>query len=228
MPYQTHGSGGLSNLDTGVDLLSPSLLDAFGIVLESPQDDQVIEDSIRRILETVGEDLEREGLHNTPSRVACMYHELLAGYQVNPRELLNNAVFHIDSPQMIIVKGIEFYSLCEHHLLPFIGHASVGYIPRAQVIGLSKIPRIVDMFARRLQIQERMTQQIADFICKVLDPIGVAVIVEGIHLCSLIRGVKKADSKMITSVLTGAFRDDDRTRMEFLSLIGRQDAGLWA
>jgi GTP cyclohydrolase IA len=217
-------SAALTPFDVGTDLLDPALLSTYGIVLECKQDDRVVEDSIRQILQTVGEDPDREGLQDTPRRVARMYHELLAGYQINPRELLNNALFSVDRPQMVIVKDIEFYSLCEHHLLPFIGHASVGYIPRVRVIGLSKIPRIVDMFSRRLQIQERLTQQIADFISEVLNPIGVAVIVDAVHMCSLIRGVKKSDSNMVTSVLTGAFRDDDKTRLEFLSLLGRQTA----
>lgn len=158
---------------------------------------------------------------NTPRRVARSYEELLAGYRTDPYKLINGALFDVDYDEMVIVRDIEFYSLCEHHMLPFIGRAHVAYIPDKQVIGLSKIPRIVDMFARRLQVQERLTQQIAVFLNEVLHPHGVAVVVEAIHLCSMMRGVKKHDSRMTTSAMLGYFRKNLATRTEFLDNISR-------
>ncbi|KPL84812.1 GTP cyclohydrolase [Thermanaerothrix daxensis] len=168
-----------------------------------------------------GENPERQGLIRTPERVASMYEELLAGYRVDPVELINEAIFDVNYDEMVVVRDIEFYSLCEHHMLPFIGRAHVAYIPRGKVIGLSKIPRVVDMFARRLQVQERMTRQIADFLNEVLHPLGVAVVVEAIHMCAMIRGVKKHNSRMTTSTMLGAFRTSMATRMEFLDNISR-------
>jgi GTP cyclohydrolase IA len=182
---------------------------------------QAIEAAVRNILEAVGEDPDREGLQNTPSRVARMYPELLKGYRDDPEKLVNNALFTVDYDDMVIVRDIEFYSLCEHHMLPFIGRAHVAYIPRGKVIGLSKIPRIVDMFARRLQIQERMTRQVADFINDLLKPQGVAVVVEALHMCSMMRGVKKHDARMTTSTMLGSFRTKSPTRQEFLDNISR-------
>lgn len=173
------------------------------------------------ILKAVGEDPKREGLLNTPDRVAHMYEELLAGYHVDPIELVNDALFEEDYDEMVLVRDIEFYSLCEHHMLPFIGRAHVAYIPDGRVIGLSKIPRIVDMFARRLQVQERMTRQIADLLCELLNPQGVAVVVEGLHMCSMTRGVKKHDARMTTSKMVGSFRENSSTRQEFLEGISR-------
>ncbi len=191
------------------------LLDGDGI------DREEIEKSISDILKSIGEDPSRDGLINTPRRVAKSYEELLAGYRTDPNKLINDALFDVDYDEMVIVRDIEFYSLCEHHMLPFIGRAHVAYIPNKQVIGLSKIPRIVDMFARRLQVQERLTQQIANFLNEVLHPHGVAVVVEATHLCSMMRGVKKHDSRMTTSAMLGYFRNNLATRTEFLDNISR-------
>jgi GTP cyclohydrolase I len=179
----------------------------------------LLQAAVRQILESVGEDPQRDGLRDTPARVARMYEELLAGYHVDPTALINGALFEVDYEEMVVVKQIEYYSLCEHHLVPFYGHAHVAYLPRNKVLGLSKIPRVVDMFARRLQVQERMTRQIADFLDEVLHPLGVAVVVEGAHLCSMMRGVKKANARMVTSSLNGGFRSDARTRAEFFEHI---------
>lgn len=191
-----------------------------------PVDRSKIETATSEILTAVGEDPNREGLLNTPIRVARMYEELLSGYRTDPVKLINNALFDVEYDDMVIVKDIEFSSLCEHHMLPFIGHAHVAYIPRGKVIGLSKIPRIVDMFARRLQVQERMTRQIANFINEILDPRGVAVVVEGKHMCSMMRGVKKHDSSMTTSAMLGAFRERQATRQEFMSHLTRGSTSL--
>jgi GTP cyclohydrolase IA len=173
------------------------------------------------LLKAVGEDPEREGLKNTPDRVARMYTELLSGYRMDPVRIINGALFNINYDEMVLVRDIEFYSLCEHHMLPFIGRAHVAYLPAGKVIGLSKIPRIVDMYARRLQVQERMTRQIADLLQQTLEPQGVAVVVEGMHLCSMMRGVKKHDARMTTSAMHGAFRANLATRQEFLANIAR-------
>ena len=182
-------------------------------------------DSARKIifdlLKAIGEDPEREGLKNTPDRVARMYTELLSGYSTDPAKIINGALFNINYDEMVLVRDIEFYSLCEHHMLPFIGRAHVAYLPAGKVIGLSKIPRIVDMYARRLQVQERMTRQIADLLQETLKPQGVAVVVEGMHLCSMMRGVKKHDARMTTSAMHGAFRANLATRQEFLANIER-------
>lgn len=191
------------------------LLEGDGIAREE------IEKSISDILKAIGEDPSRDGLINTPRRVAKSYEELLAGYRTDPYKLINDALFDVEYDEMVIVRDIEFYSLCEHHMLPFIGRAHVAYIPNKQVIGLSKIPRIVDMFARRLQVQERLTQQIAVFLNEVLHPHGVAVVVEATHLCSMMRGVKKHDSRMTTSAMLGYFRKNLATRTEFLDNISR-------
>ncbi len=180
-----------------------------------------IEAAVRDILRNIGEDPDREGLLRTPNRVARMYAELTAGYHVDPAALINDAIFSVDYDEMVLVTDIDFYSLCEHHLLPFMGQVHVAYIPNGKVIGLSKIPRIVEMFARRLQVQERMTVQIADFIDEALQPLGVAVIAEGIHMCAVMRGVKKANAKMITSAMRGVFRSDPKTRAEFMGHVDR-------
>ncbi len=179
------------------------------------------EDAILRFLGALGENPQREGLRNTPRRVARMYAELLSGYRMDPREVVNGALFNITYDEMVIVRDIEFYSLCEHHMLPFLGRAHVAYMPAGKVIGLSKIPRIVDIFARRLQVQERMTRQIADLLHELLEPTGVAVVVEGLHLCMMMRGVKKHDARMTTSAMHGAFRTNPATRQEFLDNVGR-------
>ena len=178
-----------------------------------------VANAVLHILRSVGEDPEREGLQDTPSRVARSYDELLAGYNVDPLALLNNALFDVEYQQMVVVTDIDFYSMCEHHLLPIIGKAHVAYIPDKKVVGLSKIPRIVDTYARRLQVQERMTQQIAELIDELVQPLGVAVVVEGMHLCVAMRGAQKAKSMMRTSAMLGVFMDNPKTRSEFMEHI---------
>jgi GTP cyclohydrolase I len=185
-----------------------------------------IQSAISSILQAVGENPGRDGLIRTPERVARMYTELLAGYHADPIKVVNDAIFEVKYDEMVVVRDIEFYSLCEHHLLPFMGHAHVAYIPKGRVLGLSKIPRIVDIFARRLQVQERMTRQIADLIQEMLQPMGVAVVVEGLHLCMMMRGVQKHSARMTTSAMHGAFRTNLATRQEFLENIGRGTASL--
>ena len=175
--------------------------------------------AVRQILANVGEDPEREGLLDTPDRVARMYDELLAGYFVDPVALVNEALFEVDYDEMVVVKDIEFFSMCEHHMLPFFGRAHVAYAPSHKVIGLSKIPRIVEMYARRLQVQERMTRQIAELIQEVLNPYGVAVVIEASHMCSMMRGVKKEHARMVTSAMLGCFKVNEMTRNEFLHFI---------
>ncbi len=184
-------------------------------------DTQAIERAIAQILKAVGEDPGRDGLRFTPRRVARMYGELLGGYSADPTKTVGGAIFDIKYDEMVIVRDIEFYSLCEHHILPFMGRVHVAYLPDGKVLGLSKIPRIVDIYARRLQVQERMTRQIADFILDLLKPKGVAVVVEALHLCSMMRGVKKHDARMTTSAMHGAFRANLATRQEFLDNISR-------
>jgi len=197
------------------------LLQDYDIDLHLKVDTPAVEDAVRAILSAVGEDPDRDGLLKTPNRVARMYEELLAGYTTDPEKVINDAVFDVDYQEMVLVTDIEFYSLCEHHMLPFVGRAHVAYIPRDKVLGLSKIPRIVDLFARRLQVQERMTAQIAHFLMDTLHPVGAGVVVEGAHMCSMMRGVKKANARMVTSKLLGSFREDDKTRAEFLSHVQR-------
>lgn len=200
---------------------NPETNDDFELSTNADIDTVAIEDAVRSMLVAFGEDPNREGLVNTPKRVARMYPELLSGYKVNIEKLVNNAIFNVTYDDMVIVRDIEFFSLCEHHMLPFMGRAHVAYIPKGQVIGLSKIPRIVDMFARRLQVQEQMTRQIADFIMDLLKPQGVAVVVEGLHLCAMMRGVKKHDARMTTSTMLGTFRTRVATRQEFLNHLDR-------
>ena len=190
-------------------------------VTENLMDDAAVEKAVTQILIAVGEDPQREGLKFTPHRVARMYHELLGGYTMDPQALINGALFDVKYDEMVLVRDIEFYSMCEHHMLPFVGRAHVAYIPDGKVLGLSKIPRVVDMYARRLQVQERMTRQIADFLRDLLKPQGVAVVVEAMHLCSTMRGVKKHDARMTTSAMHGAFRANLATRQEFLANISR-------
>jgi GTP cyclohydrolase I len=184
-------------------------------------DFDTIKKAVFEVIKAVGEDPEREGLINTPDRVSRMYAELLSGYSADPEKIINGALFNINYDEMVLVRDIEFYSLCEHHMLPFLGRAHVAYLPKGKVIGLSKIPRIVDMYARRLQVQERMTRQIADLIQQTLEPQGVAVVVEAVHMCSMMRGVKKHDARMTTSAMHGAFRANLATRQEFLDNISR-------
>jgi GTP cyclohydrolase IA len=181
-----------------------------------------IEAAVRQILVEVGEDPDREGLLDTPSRMHRMYAELTAGYHVDPDRLINRAIFEVDYSEMVVVKDIEFHSLCEHHLLPFFGRAHVAYVPAGRVIGLSKIPRIVEMYARRLQVQERMTQQIAELLMERLEPKGVGVVLEATHLCAAMRGVRKPGTVMTTAAVLGLFRRNDKTRAEFFAHIGRR------
>lgn len=183
-----------------------------------------MQELIRKLLVELGEDPDREGLLDTPKRVAKAYDFLTSGYRADIGQVLNNALFTVDYSEMVIVKDIDFYSLCEHHLLPFFGKCHVAYIPSNKVIGLSKIPRLVDVFARRLQVQERLTNQIADTIRDTINPLGVAVVVEATHLCMSMRGVEKQNSFAVTSAMLGAFRDQGRTRMEFLELIKLRSA----
>lgn len=194
---------------------------AAELFCDSEMDTETIEKSVRDILVAIGEDPEREGLLKTPKRVAKAYSELLEGYRIDPIKLVNGATFKANYDEIVIVRDIEFNSLCEHHMLPFLGRAHIAYLPKGEVIGLSKIPRIVDMFSRRLQIQEKMTRQIADFLNTLLEPRGVAVIIEAVHMCSMIRGVRKHDARMTTSCMLGAFRNNEATRMEFLDNISR-------
>ncbi len=185
-----------------------------------------VEVAVRQILVEIGEDPDRPGLLGTPDRVHRMYTELTDGYHVDPERLLNGAIFDIDYSEMVVVREIPFHSLCEHHLLPFFGTASVAYIPEGRVIGLSKIPRIVEMYARRLQIQERLTQQIADFLMERLAPKGVGVVLEASHLCAVMRGVRKPGTVMTTSAVLGIFRSNDKTRAEFFAHLARPAPGV--
>ena len=178
-----------------------------------------MQDLIKRLLTELGEDPTREGLVNTPKRVEQALKFLTSGYQADVDTVINNALFTVDYSEMVIVKDIDFYSLCEHHLLPFFGKCHVAYVPSKKVIGLSKIPRLVDIYSRRLQVQERLTNQIANIIREKIDPRGVAVVMEGTHLCMSMRGVQKQNSFAVTSAMHGIFRDKARTRMEFLELI---------
>jgi len=195
-------------------------VEGFGLPKGSdPTPQKNIESAVSEILKSIGEDPTREGLRKTPNRVAQMYNEITAGYQIDPVELLNGAMFEIDCDDMVLVKDIEYYSMCEHHMLPFFGKVHVGYIPDGKVIGLSKIPRIVEMYACRLQVQERMTNEIAQFIGDNLRPKGVAVIVEGQHLCAMMRGVKKSEANMLTRAFLGQFKEDASLRSEFIAHI---------
>jgi GTP cyclohydrolase I len=180
-----------------------------------------MEQNYKSIIELIGEDSAREGLKDTPRRAAKAMRFMTQGYEQSLENIVNGALFESDSDEMIIVKEIELYSLCEHHLLPFTGKCHVAYLPQGKIIGLSKIPRIVDMYARRLQVQERLTKQIADTVSEVTGASGVGVIIEAKHLCMMMRGVEKQNSVMTTSVMLGTFRQDRRTRSEFLSLVQR-------
>ena len=187
-----------------------------GLVL-SAETKLLVAKGVRSILEAVGDEVDMQGTADTPRRVAQMYDELLSGYTIDPRQLLNGALFDVEYDEMVVVADIDFYSLCEHHLLPFYGKAHVGYLPHKKVVGLSKIPRLVNMFARRLQVQERMTQQIGTFMDDLISPRGVGVVVEGTHLCTAMRGVHKAGAKMVTSAVKGVFRTNPSTREEFMA-----------
>jgi GTP cyclohydrolase I len=184
-----------------------------------------VEAAVREILREIGEDPDRQGLVGTPERVHRMYAELTAGYHVDPGRLINGAIFDVDYAEMVVVREIPFYSLCEHHLLPFFGAAAVAYIPNGRVVGLSKIPRIVEMYSRRLQVQERLTSQIADFLMEQLRPKGVGVVIEATHLCAVMRGIRKQGTVMTTSHVLGLFRANDKTRAEFLAHLQRPAPG---
>lgn len=179
-------------------------------------------DEIRSILAKIGEDPSRDGLQNTPKRVDRAFRFLTSGYKMNADDVLNGALFEVPYDEMVIVRDIELFSLCEHHLLPFFGKCHVAYLPKGRIIGLSKIPRLVDMYARRLQVQERLTTQIAETINKKIKPRGVAVVIEAQHLCMIMRGVEKQNSVAITSSMLGAFKDDQNTRNEFLNLVQKR------
>jgi GTP cyclohydrolase IA len=181
---------------------------------------------VREMLLEMGEDPGRDGLLRTPERVAQAFSELTAGYHMDPQEILNGALFDVTYDEMVIVKDIEMFSLCEHHLLPFFGKVHVAYIPRSKVVGLSKIARLVEMFARRLQVQERLTNQIAETLREAIDPVGVGVVIEARHLCMMMRGVEKQHSSAVTSAMLGAFRENMQTREEFLSLVSRKNNGV--
>jgi GTP cyclohydrolase I len=186
----------------------------------APDSDEVaLTNAYREVLEHIGEDPQRDGLKRTPERVAKSIQFLTRGYNEDPAQLLRDGLFDVDYDEMVIVKDIEMFSLCEHHMLPFFGKVHVAYLPKGKVIGLSKIPRLVDTFARRLQVQERLTKQIADTIQEAIHPIGVGVVIEARHLCMMMRGVEKQHSATVTSSMLGAFREEQQTREEFLSLI---------
>lgn len=184
----------------------------------SPEDERIA-DALRSIINEIGEDPRREGLAKTPARFAGAIRYLTSGYGIDVKDAVSDALFEVNCEEMVIVKDIEFYSLCEHHILPITGKVHVGYLPRGKVIGLSKIARVVDIFARRLQVQERMTSQIAEGLMEVLGALGVAVVVEAVHYCMVMRGVQKQNSKTVTSAMLGAFREDNRTRTEFMELV---------
>jgi GTP cyclohydrolase I len=194
-------------------------LEDSDISFETGSDLEAMGGLARRWLELIGEDPQREGLRDTPQRVARAWAYLTRGYQQTLEEVINGAVFEAAGSEMVLVRDIEFYSMCEHHMLPFFGRVHIGYIPRKKILGLSKFARLTDMYARRLQLQERLATQIADAVVEALDPLGVGVVVEGTHLCMMMRGVEKQQSLTVTSAMRGSFRKDQRTRAEFLSLV---------
>ena len=204
-----------AELDIQRKFESEEFLERFGLNTERVDLDAVMR-VIESLLYAIGEDPAREGLRNTPERVAKAWQELMSGYTTDPKQLINNGIFNIEYDSIVIVKDIQFYSLCEHHMLPFMGYAHVAYIPGSKVIGLSKIPRIVDMFSCRLQIQERLTRQIGEFLDEILEPKGVAVVMTGQHMCSMIRGVKKHTSNFTTNAMFGEFKHSPEIRNEFI------------
>jgi GTP cyclohydrolase I len=203
----------------GRDQIKSASRHSFHDAHTAPDVDGEFENLVRSILVKLGEDPGREGLRNTPARVAASLRWLTRGYQMAVEDVIGDAVFEEAHENMILVRDIEIYSLCEHHMLPFFGRAHVAYLPNGRIVGLSKIPRVVEVFARRLQVQERLTDQIADALCQVLQPLGVGVVIEAYHLCMMMRGVEKQNSKTVTSALRGTFRDDGMTRDEFLRLV---------
>jgi len=194
-------------------------LEDSDVSFETTSDLEAMTDLAQRWIGLIGEDPQREGLVDTPQRVARAWAFLTRGYQQTLDQVVNRAIFTADGSEMVVVKDIEFYSMCEHHMLPFFGRVHIGYIPRKKILGLSKFARIVDMYSRRLQLQERLATQIADAIVEVLEPLGVGVVIEGTHLCMMMRGVEKQQSVTVTSAMRGSFRKDQRTRSEFLSLL---------
>jgi len=200
-----------------INFVETSTMTTGPVHLSAPSTTGTIELLVRDLLYNLGEDPSREGLKRTPERVARMYQEILAGYQTDLNSLVNEAIFETEYQEMVLVRDLKFYSLCEHHMLPFFGQAHVAYIPDGKIIGLSKIPRLVEMFARRLQVQERMTQQIAETLQEILHPRGIAVVVEGAHMCTIMRGVKKGEARMVTSAMLGVFHTDDRLRQDFFT-----------
>ena len=201
--------------------MSKTNLKSISDLFPNPIDQESINQAIDTLLSSIGEDPNRQGLQGTPDRIARMYTEIFDGYRTDPDKLINDALFDVSYNEMVIVKDIAYTSMCEHHMLPFFGRAHVAYIPNGKVIGLSKIPRVVDMFSHRLQLQEKLTSQIADFLETALEPLGVAVVVEGLHLCSMMRGVKKASARMVTSAMRRNFLENRRTRSEFLEHLER-------
>lgn len=223
-PSEVFASAELLELESGPAAVRLNGNGAPGLSLHLDPEalsNQRIENAVRDILLSVGEDPERDGLLNTPLRVRKMYREVLSGYTTDPVALINGALFDVDYSELVLVRDIELQSLCEHHMLPFLGRAHVAYLPGRKVLGLSKIPRIVDMFSKRLQVQERLTAQIADFIEETLRPRGVAVVVEAAHLCATMRGVKKADARMVTRTLRGEFQTDAELRRELMAHLSR-------
>jgi GTP cyclohydrolase IA len=215
-PARRPGSNGAHVKLAAVDLPTPAHADSL-----SGHRGALVESAVHDLLVGVGEDPDRDGLLDTPSRVRRSLELLTQGYRLDPRDVVGDALFDVEYDEMVLVKDVEVYSLCEHHLLPFFGRAHVGYVPRGRVVGLSKIPRLIDVFARRLQVQERLTRQIAECVQEILEPTAVGVVIEASHLCMMMRGVEKQQSTTRTSALLGAFREDDRARAEFLSLVGR-------
>ncbi|MCC7368956.1 MAG: GTP cyclohydrolase I FolE [Chloroflexi bacterium] len=207
----TNGHAKLAALDGGALRREERFVEADGSLLEA---------AARDLLIGVGEDPSRDGLLDTPRRVRKSMEALTEGYRMDPRDVVGDALFEVEYDDMVLVKDIEFYSLCEHHLLPFFGRVHIGYLPQGHVVGLSKLPRLVDVFARRLQVQERLTRQVAACIQELLDPSGVGVVIEASHLCMMMRGVEKQQSTTRTSTLLGQLRNDDRARAEFLALTG--------
>jgi GTP cyclohydrolase I len=203
--------------------ITPYAIESQPIALSNPGK---VQDLIRELLFRLGEDPNREGLEKTPERVARMYPELLAGYQMDLEALVNGAVFHTGNRDMVLVREIQFYSMCEHHMLPFFGKAHVAYLPDEKIIGLSKIPRLVEMYARRLQVQERMTHQIAETLQEILQPRGVAVLVEGSHLCARMRGVRQSEADLTTSCMLGVFEQKNTLRNDFFQRLQVRSAKL--
>ena len=201
--------------------MSKTNLKSISDLFPNPIDQESINQAIDTLLSSIGEDPNRQGLKGTPDRISRMYAEIFDGYRTDPDKLINDALFDVSYNEMVIVKDIAYTSMCEHNMLPFFGRAHVAYIPNGIVIGLSKIPRVVDMFSHRLQLQEKLTSQIADFLETALEPLGVAVVVEGLHLCSMMRGVKKASARMVTSAMRRNFLNNQRTRSEFLEHLQR-------